>query len=407
MLILDDEQAAGGKGGTKAMLLDKTQVKRLMAVLNAMVIVNSSQPSHLHQQTLALPTFACRPIDFIEVLLRNLEEAEVCFKGVRLYGGAASYVISESAAFYNDIDLMIHIDFDTQGLHFFLDKIKECVLKSLREIVSEILHKMTDKAYLYPMDDMSLTSSYVAKMYKHAGDPAPLGKPPEKDSLLNIWSLFSFNNFQGRNIEVKFVHTLERQYKFSIDSFQIDLSKEFLLIGQHYQNEWQLDEATWPSTTCHCLYPDLKQALADVKNRRIRVLRPDTVRGGCFLRYAGLLARNFNKDPDLPEVKMCTRFLSDFEDLNAQSKAVDSYMHNHMGACGSHYKREFLRKLEETVNRLLPDIEDEAVSKSAESLATVVRTKLVNFDRPNPHDSWAAPHQTRLPPRQTRLSPYY
>lgn len=347
-----------------------------MAVLNSMVIVNSSQPaSHPYPSRGPLPTFACRPIDFLDVLLHNLKEANITVNGVRLYGGAASYVIREVAAFYNDIDLMIHVDFNVSALHLYLDRIKEVVLKSLREIVSDILLKIPNRA---PLDDLSLTSAYVAKMYKHAGD-STRGVTPDAEP--NIWSLFSFNNFQGRNIEVKFVHTLERQYKFSIDSWQIDLSKDFLMVAQTYTEHQHL-RGDWPRTTCYCLFPDLGQALSDVETKTIRVLEPESVRGGCFLRYVGLLHKQFSPPGNYleTELKMISRFLNDFTGANNQARAIESYIHNHMGAVGPAFKCHYLQELERTVSRLCSDVEEDLAVR-AETLENVVRTKIISYSR--------------------------
>jgi hypothetical protein len=36
----------------------------------------------------------------------------------------------------------------------------------------------------------------------------------------DCWSLISFRNDKGRNIELKFVACMQRQYEFTMDSFQ-------------------------------------------------------------------------------------------------------------------------------------------------------------------------------------------
>merc|ERR1719233_963670 len=133
------------------------------------------------------------------------------------------------------------------------------------------------------LDDTTLTRTYIAKMYRQCNDN--LGNDNS-----NIWSLFSFNNFEGRNIEVKFVHTLKRQYTFSIDSWQIDLSN--FLRSSKLNNQY-LVQSNRPGAICYCLFPDIKVAYEDVKKKQIRVVEPETVRGGCFLRYGGLLYKGY------------------------------------------------------------------------------------------------------------------
>merc|ERR1719192_699505 len=129
---------------------------------------------------------------------------------------------------------MIHVDFNAMAQYLYMDGIKYVVLISLREILMDVLSNYCQlqipEATI--LDDTTLTRTYIAKMYRQCNDN--LGNDNS-----NIWSLFSFNNFEGRNIEVKFVHTLKRQYTFSIDSWQIDLTNNFIatLDGQVVVNE--------------------------------------------------------------------------------------------------------------------------------------------------------------------------
>jgi len=338
--------------------LASQQFRRLTAVLNSMVIINEG--SGFDQ---ALPTFACRPIDFLGVLLRNLRYAQIQVDSVRLYGGAASYVLSEASSFFNDIDLMITVTFDPTTEHLHLDRIKSAVLKSLREIVREVLLKWCSWQTT-TLSDGALTRAYIGKLYKH--------NSRDDAGNSNIWSLFSFNNFQGRNIEFKFIHTMQRQYKFSIDSWQIDVST---MIRE--QQGHKLD-----GVRCYCLFPCIETALEDLDKKRIRVSNPGEVRGGCFLRYGDLLHRLYNGSSVAnKELTMLERFLTDFYSLSEQNEALEGYLQSHMSACSLSYKIGYLKLLNDLVDRLSDSIESRDLSCAACTLLSVIKAKTKELNR--------------------------
>jgi hypothetical protein len=357
-----------------AMNLHPQQLERLKAVLYSMVIIDGDSNKGFS----SLPTLACRPVDFVEVLLRNLACSEIKVNEVRLYGGAATYVISESSSFFNDIDLMINVDFNALAQHLYLDGIKCVVLKTLREIVTDVLSKscLTDIPTANILDDGSLTRAYISKMYRHIKCEDSFGNDNK-----NIWSLFSFNNYQGRNIEVKFVHTLKRQYTFSLDSWQIDLSS---FLPKSKLNRRSVQQSNRQSTICYCLFPDIEVAYEDVKKRHIRVIKPETVRGGCFLRYGDLLHKGYSPPSSIisimeQELVMLERFLADFGNPSKQSEALDRYLLSHMGACTADYKLMYLRLLDGIVERLRDHAGADNMPSAASTLTCVIKSKVRKF----------------------------
>jgi len=335
------------------------QLRRLTAVLNSMVIINEGSGVDT-----VLPTFACRPIDFLGVLLRNLKYTQIQVDSIRLYGGAASYVLSEASSFFNDIDLMITVTFDPAEEHLHLDRIKCAVLKSLREIVREVLTKWCPWQTAM-LNDGALTRAYIAKLYKH--------NSRDDAGNSNIWSLFSFNNFQGRNIEFKFIHTMQRQYKFSIDSWQIDLSN----IVQELAGD-KLDEVR-----CYCLFPYLETALEDLEKKRIRVSNAGEVRGGCFLRFGDLLFRLYDGSSvsNKEQLTMLERFLTDFYSLSEQNEALEGYLQSHMSACALSYKIGYLKLLDGLVDTLSDSIATRDLNCAASTLLSVIKAKIKEFNR--------------------------
>jgi len=275
---------------------------------------------------------------------------------------------------------MIHVDFNAVAQHLYLDGIKCVVLKSLREIVTDVLSnsgmaKLPTESIL---DDRALTKAYISKMYRHIRSDDNLGSDDN-----NIWSLFSFNNYQGRNIEVKFVHTLKRQYTFSIDSWQIDLSN---LLPNIKLNQRRAQLSDGQSAICYCLYPDIKVAYEDVTKKHIRVIEPETVRGGCFLRYGDLLHKGYSASLSIKsiielELVMLERFLTDFDNRSKQSEALARYLQSHMGSCTPAYKLRYLRLLDGIVNRLKDHIGANDLLITAFTLNSVIKEKVHKFQR--------------------------
>merc|ERR1712227_654638 len=64
-----------------------------------------------------------------------------------------------------------------------------------------------------------LLSAYVNKLIKINNDQ-------------DKWSLISLTNNKGRNLELKFVESMRRQFEFSVDSFQVMLDS-YLAFSTH------------------------------------------------------------------------------------------------------------------------------------------------------------------------------
>lgn len=128
---------------------------------------------------------------------------------VRLHGSAASHVLHpESGLGYKDLDLVFRVDLRSEA-SFQLTKavVLACLLDFLPAGVS--------RAKITPL---TLKEAYVQKLVKVCTDS-------------DRWSLISLSNKSGKNVELKFVDSVRRQFEFSIDSFQIILDS-LLLFGQ-------------------------------------------------------------------------------------------------------------------------------------------------------------------------------
>lgn len=150
------------------------------------------------------PTLDVKLKDLIKVVRSKLKEDGIRLNEIRLNGGAASYILGADTALthnsFNDIDLIFGVDF--KG-HSEMQKVKNAVLNSLLDFLPEEVNK--DK-----MSSCSLKEAYVSKMVKVCHDQ-------------DRWSLISLTNNKGRNVELKFVASMKRQFEFSVDSFQVIL----------------------------------------------------------------------------------------------------------------------------------------------------------------------------------------
>ncbi|KRX74155.1 Protein FAM46C, partial [Trichinella sp. T6] len=146
------------------------------------------------------PTLEFSLSDLIRVVADRVTGAGIELLDVKLNGGAASHVLSRALVLYNDIDLIFTVDLSV-ARNFEI--VKDCVLNSLVEFLPDETNRA--RIGLVAMKD-----AYVRKMVKVIED--------------DIWSLISLNNDHGRCVELKFVHSMRRQFEFTVDSFQIYLN---------------------------------------------------------------------------------------------------------------------------------------------------------------------------------------
>ncbi|KAL4660072.1 protein FAM46C-like [Arapaima gigas] len=155
------------------------------------------------------PTLEVRPRDIIHVVRNRLMEKEIQVRDVRLNGSTASHVlVRENSSNYKDLDIIFGVELAKQE---DFQIIKDVVLGCLLDFLPHGVNK--DKITVLTMKE-----AYVQKMVKVFNEH-------------DRWSLISLSNNRGKNVELKFVNSLRRQFEFSVDSFQIILDRmlEFYL----------------------------------------------------------------------------------------------------------------------------------------------------------------------------------
>uniref|UniRef100_A0A673HVP0 polynucleotide adenylyltransferase n=1 Tax=Sinocyclocheilus rhinocerous TaxID=307959 RepID=A0A673HVP0_9TELE len=273
------------------------------------------------------PTLEIKPKDIIHVVRDRLILKKIKVRDVRLNGSTASHVlVKENGTSYKDLDIIFGVELPKPE---DFQIIKEVVLGCLLDFLPKGVNK--DK-----ITALTMKEAYVQKMVKVF---------TEHDR----WSLISLSNNSGKNVELKFVNSLRRQFEFSVDSFQIILDSML----QSY-----LDRCTFQPLPCitvlaESMYGDFKQAMDHLRYRLIATRNPEEIRGGGLLKYSNLLVRDF-KPACETEIKtleryMCSRFFIDFPDVNEQQRKIESYLRNHfIGEEKSKY--DYLMTLRRVVN---------------------------------------------------------
>ncbi|XP_026055539.1 terminal nucleotidyltransferase 5A-like [Carassius auratus] len=300
-------------------VLNWEQVKRLD------VILTESIPIHGKWN---FPTLEMKPRDIVKVVRCRMEERKIHVREVRLNGSAASHVLHEDSGLgYKDLDLIFCADLKGE-VEF--QTVKDIVLDSLLDFLPEAVNKEK-------ITPVTLKEAYVQKMVKVCNDS-------------DRWSLISLSNNSGKNVELKFVDSLRRQFEFSVDSFQIRLDSLLLF---YKCSENPMSETFHPSIVGESVYGDFNVALDHLQQKLICTRNPEEIRGGGLLKYCHLLVRGFRAASEaemkLLERYMCSRFFIDFSDVAEQRRKLESYLQNHFVGLEDR-KYEYLTTLYSVVN---------------------------------------------------------
>nr|CAG4646270.1 EOG090X06J2 [Macrothrix elegans] len=304
-------------------VLSYEQVSRLHDVMNETVLIHGRGN---------FPTLELRLCDLVTLVRSKLKADGVQVKDMRLNGGAASHVLALDrcqAQPYNDLDLIFGVDLSSARTY---DRIKTAVLDSLLDFLPPGVSRTR-------MLSCSLKEAYVSKMVKVT----------EGDR----WSLISLGtNHRGKNVELKFVHTMRRQFEFSVDSFQIILDS--LLLFYDCASTMPISESFYPTVVAESVYGDFREAHYHLQHKMIATRNPEEIRGGGLLKYCNLLVKDYRPaNPD--QIKtferyMCSRFFIDFPDVGQQRLKLDNYLWNHFVGVDEALKYDFLMILYSVVD---------------------------------------------------------
>ncbi|KAM3612478.1 uncharacterized protein V6R79_008845 [Siganus canaliculatus] len=160
------------------------------------------------------PTLELRPRDIIIAVRARLQKLGITVRDVRLNGSTASHVlIRDNGTSYKDLDIIFGVELPSQEE---FQVIKESVLGCLLDCLPAGVNKER-------ISSATMKEAYVQKMVKVFNEH-------------DRWSLISLSNNSGKNLELKFVSALRRQFEFSVDSFQIILDR---LLESYMQQDSQ------------------------------------------------------------------------------------------------------------------------------------------------------------------------
>lgn len=274
------------------------------------------------------PTLSVQPRQIVQVVRARLQEKGICVKDVRLNGSAASHVLHQDSGLgYKDLDLIFGVSLkDDHAFRLVKDVVLDCLLDFLPPGVC--------KERISPL---TLKEAYVQKLVKVCNDT-------------DRWSLISLSNNTGKNVELKFVDSLRRQFEFSVDSFQICLDS--LLLFDRC-SETPMSESFHPTVIGESVYGDFGEAIEHLCQRIIATRSPEEIRGGGLLKYCHLLVRGFRpcSEADMKQMQryMCSRFFIDFSDIGEQQRKLEAYLQNHFAGM-EHKRYECLMTLHQVVN---------------------------------------------------------
>ncbi|KAA0702855.1 putative nucleotidyltransferase FAM46A [Triplophysa tibetana] len=317
--MAEEDKWISGVSDCKFSVLNWEQVQRLD------VILNESIPIHGRGN---FPTLQMNPRQIVTAVRSRMREQRIHLRDLRLNGSAASHVLHEDSGLgYKDLDLIFCADL--KGENQF-QMVKNIVLDSLFDFLPEGVKKEK-------ITPLTLKEAYVQKMVKVCNDS-------------DRWSLISLSNNRGKNVELKFVDSLRRQFEFSVDSFQIKLDS-LLLFYECSEN--QMAKTFHPTIIGESVYGDFAAALDHLRNKVICTRNPEEIRGGGLLKYCHLLVRGFRaaSESEMKSLQryMCSRFFIDFSDISEQQWKLESYLQNHFVGLEDR-KYDYLMRLHGVVN---------------------------------------------------------
>lgn len=319
-----DSGIADTAAAQRLAVLSFEQVKKLNEVMGDTVSIHGRGN---------FPTLEVKLKDLVSIVRKKLLVDGIVVKDIRLNGGAACHVLASEPQPYNDLDLIFGVEFISNRNY---ERVKQAVLNSLLDLLPEGVSRRR-------LTTCSLKEAYVGKMVK-------VSNGIDSDR----WSLISLGNSPGhKNVELKFVDTMRRQFEFSVDSFQIVLDSLLLFYNCA---ALPISENFYPTVIGESVYGDFQEALYHLQNKLISTRQPEEIRGGGLLKYCFLRVRNYRAvDYDrlrILERYMCSRFFIDFPDIMTQRGKLEAYLRNHFwGIDEEPLQYQYLMHLHEVVEQ--------------------------------------------------------
>ncbi|KAF7262598.1 hypothetical protein EG68_00104 [Paragonimus skrjabini miyazakii] len=191
--------------------------------------------------------------------------------------------------------------------------------------------------------DISLRESYIYKQFRKFSSH-------EAD----CWSLLSLGapSANSKVIEFKFVDRMQRQFEFTIDSFQILLDSILSFI--QINPSCKMTRNFYPTVVAESVACSFSVALHHLKHKLILTKEPEMIRGGGLLKYCRLLVNGYQAPQGIDvcslERYMSSRFFIDFQDLESQKFKLQAFLANHFMENETEKKISFLKTVYQVVS---------------------------------------------------------
>ena len=330
------------------------QITKLYEVLKRPVEIDC------RRSNFELPALMVTPVQMVKKIKEKLINDKIAVHDVRLNGSAASYCIADdkqTTVNYKDLDLIFHVTINGErDFH----SIREHVLQSL-------LCFFPEEYARNQISTCALEEAYVHKQVK-------------VNSGGDRWSLISLHSDTTCSLDFKFVDRMNRQYRFSTDSFQIILDSFFQVEGLDCIQDGtvELKSTFYPTVQAFSAYGDFPEAVYHLNNSLIKTKNPEEVRGGGLFKYCNLLTAGY-KAYDVDEMEaqertMCTRFFIDFPDPSRQSSELQKYFNSHYSRSEVSEGFTFLTYLLNVIRKSSVQFLDNSMRNNFENMVVALRT---------------------------------
>jgi hypothetical protein len=281
------------------------------------------------------PTITVEPTKLIKDIHACLGEAGISVAHVKLNGSCASHIISHDDDIgFKDIDIIFNLVSTID--HPARDRLNESTTCRTIKKQGRKRSKEEEQRWTTVRDTvMSVLLSFLPADIRRDRLSTDMMVSAYVNKLIKIssetdkWSLISLSNEKGRNLELKFVESMRRQFEFSVDSFQITLDSYLTYTSLTDK----MDASFFPLIEVESIFGSYEDARSHLINRKIVTRSPEEIRGGGLLRYCNLLTRDFVVDEpaDVQKLQstMCSRFFIDFPDIETQTRKIKSYLAAH------------------------------------------------------------------------------
>lgn len=236
---------------------------------------------------------------------------------VNIVGGATSYILKKTrpAFHFNDLDILFELTYDLQH--------KDAIWKLIQQTVWKILDTKF-KELTCDRDDFDFSFRIGKPCYCEKMCVFPkVGVQADVDE--DVWGLISLRNPWGHNLELKFFRKRDEDVSYRYALFEYSLNSFQIQLPENLENMHRSD-----LTASTLSEKGFKEAFHDLNHMKIKIDRPEQLRGAGFLKYAYLVLQRGNSLMNSQEAKtnMIYHFLKSFKDWD-KKRLLKSYIRTH------------------------------------------------------------------------------